>query len=151
MPCWRQSARNGTYGSTRLATLGEPLRVGDEGLHLFLRPVVPDRRHAAEAVAHGGLERLRVAEHRVPAQRRADVALVELVADEADVLELLLAELLRRRALARGEEGVVLAPRHHLDRRRHLRVLDPAQLRAAAGVLAHRRLEPGAVRLAGDC
>src|SRR5581483_2390962 len=87
----------------------------------------------------------------VPAESRADVALVEPVAGLADDRELLLAEDgARLVALPVRDELLVLAARDDFDVSLHPRVLDPAELGTPRDIRADRRFEPEVVRLARD-
>src|SRR2546429_9734490 len=68
------------------------LRPGDQRVDLGAGPVLPHRRHTAATVAQERLDPLAVAEQRVPAEGRADVGVIELMALLADARPLLVAE-----------------------------------------------------------
>src|SRR5262249_4863793 len=147
----RQWARNGWTSALTAMLVRQRVRVRDQRVDLLVRPVAADRRHLADALAQDRRDPLAVVDQRVVAERGADVPRVEAVAARADVVEFFLAESDARRVrLPVCDEAVVVAPRHDGDVRRHPRVLDAAQLRAARDVRAARRLEPRMVRPPGD-
>ena len=118
-------------------------------------PVAPDRRHLAPALPQELLDGLGVVEQ-VTARDPRPVAAVALdaVALRTAGLPRLLAERGRPRSLLLGpigEPGVELGRGHHLDRREHLRVVDPAELRALAEEDPRLlRLEPRPVHGSGN-
>src|SRR5262245_46674285 len=107
-PWRRQSAW--TAGSA--AATAQSFRVRVERVDLLVGPAAADRRHRADAVADERREAVAIGERRVARERGADERLVQLVAREADALELLLAE--RGLLDALVEEGDVLLARHDL-------------------------------------
>src|SRR5579859_467998 len=142
--------------STLMAKRRSPLRllqVADDPRDLRLVPVAADCRHRAEPGGAALAQELRDVgrlEGAVLQGRPVGTRAVHPVALGADARERLLGDRLAARRVRR-EEGVELRPRHHVDRAGHLRVEDPAELAAAAGVVADGvRLEPGVVDPARD-
>src|SRR5579859_3052612 len=142
--------------STLMAKRRSPLRllqVADDPRDLRLVPVAADGRQRAErggtALAQERRD-VRGFEGAVLQGRSVGARAVHPVALGADARERLLGDRLAPRRV-RGEERVVLLPRHDVDRAAHLRVEDPAELAAATGVVADGvRFEPGVVDPARD-
>src|SRR5918994_5094394 len=118
----------GYVGVSALVATEPLLEVIRQRLHLAVVPLLAYRRHLAAPVAHDLGDDSGVRDG-AGAQARADEALALLaVAFRAGAVEDLLAEVGLAGLLAPGllcQPRVELVGLHHLDRREHLRMLDP--------------------------
>src|SRR2546430_1188749 len=89
---WRQSGRYGStvaLAATRRPLVDALLQIGEQRLHLLIRPAVRDRRHRVSALADQLLEALSLREQRIVRDLRPEAALsLEPVALRARALPL---------------------------------------------------------------